>query len=65
MPERLKKLNKMNQEASSQEQRMVELIEQLTDSDELDSEKLKVLRTIAYRQKQYNGEKMRVTSRII
>jgi hypothetical protein len=39
-PEHMKKLSKMNQEASRQEQRMEELVQQLTESDELDSEKI-------------------------
>jgi len=36
-PEHMKKLNKMKQKASRQEQRMEELVQQLTESDELDS----------------------------
>jgi len=39
-PEHMKKLNKMKEEASRQEQRMEELVQQLTESDELDSEKI-------------------------
>jgi hypothetical protein len=39
-PEHMKKLNKMKEEASKQEQRMEELVEKLTATDELDSEKI-------------------------
>ena len=39
-PEHMKKLSKMKQEASRQEQQMEELVQQLTESDELDSEKI-------------------------
>jgi mannitol/fructose-specific phosphotransferase system IIA component (Ntr-type) len=39
-PEHMKKLNKMKEEASRQEQLMEELVQQLTESDELDSEKI-------------------------
>ena len=39
-PEHMKKLSKMKQEASGQEQQMEELVQQLTESDELDSEKI-------------------------
>jgi len=39
-PEHMKKLSKMKEEASTQEQRMEELVQQLTESDELDSEKI-------------------------
>ena len=39
-PEHMKKLNKMKLKASRQEQRMEELVQQLTESDELDSEKI-------------------------
>ena len=39
-PEHMKKLNKMKEEASRQEERMEELVQQLTESDELDSEKI-------------------------
>ena len=35
-PEHMKKLSKMKQKASRQEQRMEELVQQLTESDELD-----------------------------
>lgn len=36
----MKKLSKMKQKASRQEQRMEELVQQLTESDELDSQKI-------------------------
>ncbi len=36
----MKKLSKMKEEASRQEQQMEELVQQLTESDELDSEKI-------------------------
>ncbi|HVD08142.1 MAG TPA: hypothetical protein VNB67_06825, partial [Nitrososphaeraceae archaeon] len=39
-PEHMKKLSKMKEEASRQEQQMEELVQQLTESDELDSEKI-------------------------
>ena len=39
-PEHMKKLSKMKQKASRQEQRMEKLVQQLTESDELDSEKI-------------------------
>ena len=39
-PEHMKKLSKMKEEASNQEQQMEELVQQLTESDELDSEKI-------------------------
>ena len=39
-PEHMKKLSKMKQEARGQEQQMEELVQQLTESDELDSEKI-------------------------
>ncbi len=39
-PEHMKKLSKMKEEASTQEQRMEELVQQLTKSDELDSDKI-------------------------
>jgi ferritin-like metal-binding protein YciE len=40
-PGHMKKLSKMKEEASKQEQRMEELVQQLTESDGLDSEKIK------------------------
>ena len=39
-PEHMKKLSKMKDEATKQEQRMDELVQQLTVTDELDSEKI-------------------------
>ena len=39
-PEHLKKLNTMKEQASKQEQRMEELVQGLTESDDLDSEKI-------------------------
>ena len=39
-PEHMKKLSKMKQEASTQEQQMEELVQQLTETDGLDSEKV-------------------------
>jgi hypothetical protein len=39
-PEHMKKLSKMKEEASNQEQRMEELIQKLTESDDLDSENI-------------------------
>jgi ferritin-like metal-binding protein YciE len=39
-PEHMKKLSKMKEEANRQEQQMEELVQQLTESDELDSEKI-------------------------
>ena len=39
-PEHMKKLSKMKEEASRQEQQMEELVQQLTESDGLDSEKI-------------------------
>jgi hypothetical protein len=39
-PEHMKKLSKMKQEASRQEQQMEELVQHLTEYDELDSEKI-------------------------
>ena len=39
-PEHMKKLSKMKEEASKQELQMEELVQQLTESDELDSEKI-------------------------
>ena len=39
-PEHMKKLNKMKEESSKQEQQMEELVKQLTESDDLDSEKI-------------------------
>jgi ferritin-like metal-binding protein YciE len=39
-PEHMKKISKMKEEASRQEQQMEELVQQLTETDELDSEKI-------------------------
>jgi ferritin-like metal-binding protein YciE len=39
-PEQMKKLSKMKEEAGKQEQRMEELVEELTDSDGLDSSEI-------------------------
>jgi ferritin-like metal-binding protein YciE len=39
-PEHMKKLSKMKDEASDQQRRMEELVQQLTETDELDSEKI-------------------------
>ena len=39
-PEHMKKLSKMKEEASKQEQQMEELVQKLSESDELDSEKI-------------------------
>jgi ferritin-like metal-binding protein YciE len=39
-PEQMKKLSKMKEEASKQEQRMEELVEELSDSDGLDSSEI-------------------------
>ena len=39
-PEHMKKLGKMKEQASKQEQRMEELVRGLTESDDLDSEKI-------------------------
>ena len=39
-PEHMKKLGKMKEQASKQEQRMEELVQGLTESDDLDSEKI-------------------------
>ena len=39
-PEHMKKLSKMKDEANKQEEQMQELVQQLTESDELDSEKI-------------------------
>ena len=39
-PEHMKKLSKMKQDASNQEQRMEELIQKLTESDDLDSDNI-------------------------
>ena len=39
-PEHMKKLSKMKEEASTQEQQMEELVQQLTETDGLDSEKI-------------------------
>ena len=39
-PEHMKKLSKMKEEAGEQEQQMEDLVQQLTESDGLDSEKI-------------------------
>ena len=39
-PEHMKKLSKMKEEAGEQEQQMEDLVQQLTESDELNSEKI-------------------------
>jgi hypothetical protein len=39
-PEQMKKLSKMKEEAGEQEQQMEDMVSQLTQSDELDSEKI-------------------------
>jgi len=39
-PDHMKKLSKMKEEASTQEQQMEELVQQLAESDGLDSEKI-------------------------
>ncbi len=39
-PAHMKKLSKMKEEASRQEQQMEELVQHLTESDDLDSEKI-------------------------
>ena len=39
-PEHMKKLSKMKEEANTQEQQMEELVQQLTETDNLDPEKI-------------------------